>query len=111
MKIKVYLTKLELLEVLSSHFNQTVVDVEMTTEPTVAQIVRNAVTALDYKGSQKILAIKALRQVASENRLVEDVLGLGDAKWAIENFDTFIAFVEKNNRLPKDKDGYSYGLK
>ena len=109
MKIKVYPTKAELLEVLSSHFGHTVIDVEIETKPTMAKIIRDAVTKFAYQAGEKIAAIKALRQLVSENNWVSDVLGLGDAKWAIENFNEFITFVEKNERLPEP--GYSEGLK
>jgi predicted RecB family endonuclease len=109
MKINVTLTKQELLEILTAHFGHTVEDATVIVEPTIAQIIRNAVTQLDYKISQKIAAIKALRQLAVDNKWTENVIGLGDAKWAIENFTAFIDFVEKNHRLPKP--GYSEGLK
>ena len=66
-------------------------------------------TQFAYQTTQKIAAIKALRQLAVDNKWVEVTIGLGDAKWAVENFNEFIAFIEQNHRLPKP--GYSEGLK
>ena len=109
MKIKVSLTKTELLDILSSHFGHTVEDAEIETLPSIARIIRDAVTQFAYQTTQKIAAIKALRQLAVDNKWVEVTIGLGDAKWAVENFNAFIDFVEKNHRLPKP--GYSEGLK
>lgn len=48
--------------------------------------------------TQKIKAIKAIRELVD--------LGLADAKWAVENWAAFIAFVEKNDRVPEP--GFSY---
>jgi hypothetical protein len=109
MKIKVSLTKTELLDILSSHFGHTVEDAEIENVPSIAKIIRDAVTQLAYQTTQKITAIKALRQLAVDNKWTENVIGLADAKWAVENFNEFITFVEKNHRLPKP--GYSEGLK
>jgi ribosomal protein L7/L12 len=107
MKATISLTKPELLVILSSHYGFTVVDATITTEPTLAKAIREVVEQFDYRSTQKIAAIKALRTFACEKNLCS--LGLADAKWAIENFATFIAFVEKNDRLPADY--YSNGLK
>ena len=109
MKIKVTLTKPELLEILSSHFGHTVIDADIETVPSIAKLIRDVVTQFAYQTTQKIAAIKALRQLAMDNKWVEVTTGFGDAKWAIENFTAFIDFVEKNHRLPKP--GYSEGLK
>ena len=43
MKIKVSLTKTELLDILSSHFGHTVEDAEIETLPSIARIIRDAV--------------------------------------------------------------------
>ena len=107
--MKIQIPKSELLRVLSKSFSVDVSEVDITDDDAspLADVVRKIVTALDYKLTQKIAAIKALRQAASDNKWQQ--ISLADAKWAIEHFSEFIAFVERYNRLPKD--GYYNGLK
>ena len=107
--MKIEITKADLLKFLSKRMGMEVTDVVVVSGVTMADMIREAIGGLDYKFSQKIMAIKALRQLAVDNKWVEVTIGLGDAKWAIENFTAFIDFVEKNHRLPKP--GYSEGLK
>jgi len=102
MKAQITLTKPELLVILSSHYGFTVVDATITTEPTLAKAIREVVEQFDYHSTQKIAAIKALRTLSVDKKLYGEggVMGLADAKWAIEHFSDFITFVEKNDRLP-----------
>ena len=110
MKAQITLTKPELLTILSSHYGFTVVDASIVTEPALAKVIREVVEQFDYRSSQKIAAIKALRQASVDHKWSPlGIMGLADAKWAIEHFSDFIACVEKNDRLPAD--GYSSGLK
>lgn len=103
--MKIQITKPQLLEILSRNFNTTVEDVTITGSG-MADIIRAEISSFDYNGSQKIAAIKHLRQLTIDNNWNDGAhMGLGDAKWAIENFSLFVAFVEKNDRLPRD--GYS----
>jgi hypothetical protein len=107
--MKIEITKQALLKFLSEHMGTEVTELVVVSGVTMADMIREAIGGLDYKFSQKIMAIKALRQLAVDEKWVEVTIGLGDAKWAVENFNEFIAFIEKNNRLPKP--GYSEGLK
>ena len=101
MKANISLTKPELLTILSSHYGFTVVDVELIQPSTMAADIRKTIEQFDYRGSQKIAAIKALRQLGLDQKWNGGVvIGLADAKWIIEHFSDFIAFVENNNRLP-----------
>jgi hypothetical protein len=107
--MKIEITKADLLKFLSKRMGMEVTDVVVVSGVTMADMIRKAIGGLNYKFSQKIMAIKALRQLAIDEKWVEVTIGLADAKWAVENFNEFIAFIEKNNRLPSQ--GYSYGLK
>ena len=110
MKATISISKPELLTILSSHYGFTVVNVEVVQPSTMAMEIRKTVEQFDYRGSQKISAIKAIRQLGIDQKWNDGiVIGLADAKWAIENFVEFISFVETNDRLPDS--GYSDGLK
>lgn len=67
-----------------------------------------AVESVDYKGNGKIAAIKALRAVfpIHGDQFRTSSLGLAEAKYAVENWEKWIAFVKKNNRIPVE--GYLY---
>jgi hypothetical protein len=74
---------------------------QVPTDPMLATLLIAARTkALDGRDPNynKITVIKAIREVAW--------MGLGDAKWACENWPAFINFVERNGRLPEP--GFSY---
>lgn len=66
---------------------------EVPTELPLIATLKEAVKGLDYSVTQKIAAIKAVRAATG--------LGLADSKWAIENWDRFIAFVKAAGRLPE----------
>jgi len=107
--MKIQLNNPQLLAILSQHFNTTVEAVIITGSGMV-DIIRAEMATFDYKGYQKIDAIKHLRQLTIDNRWLDgSIMGLGDAKWAVENFPSFIDFVQKKDRLPLG--GYGGGLK
>jgi len=102
--MKLTLTKAELLPILTGHFKMPVTDITIETTPavpTAAELITNAIKGLRYTSDQKIMAIKALRQVTADHTTTFSyVLGLADAKWAMENFNRFITFVTGAGRLP-----------
>lgn len=103
--MKIQITKPQLLEILSRNFNATVEDVTIVGSD-MSKIIRAEISTFDYNGSQKIAALKHLRQLTIDHNWLDgDNMGLADAKWAVENFSAFIAFVQKNDRLPLG--GYS----
>jgi len=59
----------------------------------LADTYRKALEYLDYKRSQKIAAIKAVRTIG--------FFGLAEALTIVEHFDKFLAFVEEHNLLPR----------
>ena len=69
--MKIQITKGDLLRVLSARFAVEVSDVEVISDKeniSLADAIRKVVTVLDYKATQKIVAIKALRQVSLDNK-------------------------------------------
>lgn len=62
---------------------------------------RTAALAGRDPNCNKIPVIKSIREVVGCQ-----ALGLGDAKWAVENWPAFIDFVERNGRLPEP--GFAY---
>lgn len=65
-----------------------------------------AVESVDYKGSGKIAAIKALRELFRDKVTGATSLGLAEAKYAVENWEKWLNFVKQNGRIPAD--GYLY---
>lgn len=59
----------------------------------LANTYRKAVEGLNYKGDQKIAAIKAIRTIG--------FFGLAESLTIVEQFDKFLAFVEEHNLLPR----------
>jgi len=104
--MKIQITQSELLSVLSSRFGVAIS--EFTVIESVAQTLKNFIALHPlYNGEGKIVAIKALRQLSIDKEWYGgNIMGLGDAKWSIEYFDSLISFVEKNNRLPEP--GFAY---
>jgi ribosomal protein L7/L12 len=103
--MKIELTKSQLLAILSQHFNVTVDEVTIC-DSTMADLLQREITQFYYATTQKIQAIKHLRQLSIDQKWLNgEIMGLADAKWAVENFPCFIDFVRKNNRLPQA--GYS----
>lgn len=100
------LTKTELLTIICAHFSiganapVTITDWELTGPgKELADKLRAVLANIDYKVTQKIAAIKALREITS---VLGFGMGLADAKYAVENWDKFITHVEKTGVIPKD---------
>lgn len=105
--MKIEITYSELCAILSRSFNCTVESINIINGTTLAQKCIAAVTKLNYKGNEKISAIKALREVFPCNEPNRSsTLGLAEAKWAVENWEKWIEFVKQNNRVPAN--GYCY---
>jgi DNA polymerase III alpha subunit len=66
----------------------------------------------NVKPDMKIAAIKALRQFTADNQKEEGFypMGLADSKWAVENLERFLKFIQVNHRLPVEGI-CDYGLK
>lgn len=69
------------------------------------ELLKNSIGKLNYQGNQKIMAIKALRELSVAERWYSHFgsvtpMRLADAKYAVENFDAFCGFIVLNNRLP-----------
>ena len=104
--MKVTLTKLELLQILTAHFNITVTDLVISKNYT--GIVNNflgkmakelglaTVPEHGFSPEQKIPAIKALRNVTKDGGMY----GLAEAKWAVENWPRFIKEYTRLGHLP-----------
>jgi ribosomal protein L7/L12 len=79
------------------------IEVTITKAPTgVIKVFKSLVSqieALNYQCSSKIQAIKIFREVTFS--------GLAEAKWAIENWATYKAWVLKNKRWPKFGGSYN----
>jgi hypothetical protein len=67
-----------------------------------ADLIEQEMAKYNYTGTQKIMAIKALRQLSSDQKWSGNTMLLADAKWAVENYPRFIAFVREHDRLPLD---------
>lgn len=103
--MKIQLTTPELLAILTKHFKTTVEEIVIANVPTMADIIHKAISALDYNYSQKIQAIKTLRQVGLDNKWNDGItIGLANAKWAVENYTRFITYVRTNGNLPKGEN-------
>ena len=105
--MKIELTKSEALTILAQHFNTPVEDVAITSPKAdlIDQEMAKYRYTNRYTSDQKIMAIKALRKLSSDQKWSGNIMWLTDAKWAVENYLRFIAFVRKHDRLPSD--GYS----
>ena len=101
--MKVILTKTELETVMTRIMGIPVEEViiEDAEKPTknLVEILTNAVEKFRFTSDQKILAIKSLREAAQSTGRF---LGLADAKYAVDNWGEFIAFVRKYETIPSD---------
>lgn len=111
-----------MLKVLSNHFGSEVEDFVISKSHTFhARLMECLVREmnLDYKGNgsdlqgfitgaNKIPAIKALRVAVAE--IDKTTFGLADAKWAVENWATFYAFIKSKGRLPKIENHWDKAL-
>jgi len=103
--MKIELTKTQLLDILSKHFNTSVNDVVISGSP-IADILYSELCGFNPE-TDKLSAIKHLRQLIVDKGWSTNMMNLVDAKWAVENLSRFIAFVRTNDRLPKV--GFSNG--
>lgn len=100
--MKIVVTKRELQSILSSHFRVNVTEVEMTeSTPELLDLLKTKISPL-ISPTTKIQAIKDLRVLSSQNPLLgmPAVMGLFEAKYAVENWGPFLKFVEDNGRIP-----------
>jgi hypothetical protein len=100
--MKIQLTMAEAIEKLRFMFKPTMgedVEIEILKANGLTTILKRAVEGLRYNSDQKIMAIKALRQAVADDK---GFMGLADAKYAVENWASFLAFVEQNGRLPQN---------
>lgn len=110
--MKINATKKEICELLSKATGIEVTDFSVKkTASFNAQKFIDAVKNLDYLGSQKITAIKAIREVAGYDKNNHCHLTLSNAKWAVENWPQWIAFVKEKGRLPQGEYLYNGILK
>jgi len=99
--MRITLTKPQLLNILANHFNTPVEDVVIADpQSDLADKIEWEMRRYNLV-TEKIAAIKHLRQVSVDHNWDNGrIMYLADAKWAIENFDRYVAFVRNNNRLP-----------
>lgn len=107
--MKITATKEQICEILSRAVGSTVTDFCVSNpvkrSKAFAEKFRAAIKGLNYLAHEKIPAIKKLREIAGDRKeegYYTCKLKLADAKWAVENWEKWIAFVELNGRLPKD---------
>ena len=65
----------------------------------LAETIKNRLAKFPDQFTDKIARIKELRTLYSE--LYPTTMGLADAKYAIEHFDSFLEFVHRAQRFPK----------
>ena len=116
MKIVLHATKEELLQLLSRATNSAITDfvvlkgsktVDILTPILVKMANSLAVPRVDPNApcpiSQKIPYIKALREATRD--CLPNIMGLGDAKAAVENWIQYCNFIRINGRLPIVRGG------
>jgi len=101
--MKIAVNKSELLSIMTKHFGIDITEVTITkgfTYHVSIMEIMSKILGLTVSSSRmfspemKISAIKALREAVPGTELAE-------AKWAIENWNTWISFVAKTGRIPK----------
>jgi len=97
--MKVTVTKIELLSILTEHFRHPVTECVISKESSrlwshIECAMTKEVGAVRFSSDKKISAIRSLRALV-------DNMGLFESKWAIENWKEWIAFVKKNDRVPR----------
>lgn len=107
--MRISVTKRELQSILSSHFKTNVTEVEIDGgNPDIVSMLKQKI-GLVIDPVNKIQSIKELRTItAIDPKIFNYVLGLAEAKWAVENWARFLNFVEKNGRIPHS--GFSNGI-
>lgn len=99
----------ELLSLLSDKLGITITKLTIEEDSKLVGVLDNFISRFPTRtGYDKITVIKSLRELSiSEKWFGGQVMGLGDAKDAIERWDEFRAFVRKNGRLPVPGHLYS----
>ena len=102
--MKVSITRDEIKQVLSGYFHTEVEDFTITaTEPsTLGARLRKEIVRPEIS-QMRMVNCKALRKIAEE---LGTHMGLTDVKWALENWEKWIEFIDVYNRLPVS----GYGL-
>jgi hypothetical protein len=127
MNIVLQATKAELIQLLCKATNSAITDFVVLKTKTadkagdimtpilvkMAQLLNSALVCPNTQPppSMKIAYIKALREAASPFVPTDrnsGIMGLAEAKWAVENWVQWTSFVRTNNRLPI-LDGNGYG--
>lgn len=106
--MKIEITRAELLEILTAHFNRNVTEcvisklsntfykkIEQALIKELNMPFGKNLTQSAFTSQNKIPAIKALRVIVGGDRL-----GIGEAKWAVENWDAWRKYLTKNGKLP-----------
>jgi len=111
--MKLSLTKKELLDVLTKHFEHLVTECVIVKGPTtISNYLESRMTEkfgkVRFPGERKIEAIKYLREILYDR--LKDTHGLADSKWAIENWDRWIEFVKIHGRMPIIKVDYYHSI-
>jgi len=104
--MKVSLTKKELLELLTKHFGYEVTECVIAKSFVLYNKLNSAMKKEISTPNNKIASIKLLRTLVHHH--TKNDVGLADAKWAVENWPKWIAFVKINNRIPTIKTDYTH---
>jgi hypothetical protein len=114
--MKLTLTKATLVLLLSKYMKAPITEIEITPEGNeLANRLNDEISRLYPTGSDahsKIAAIKRLRELAATPGTQCDALQRGEcyslasAKFAIENWPKFLAYVREHNRIPRDVDSH-----
>lgn len=99
--MKLHVTKQEMLDLLTRALSVKVTGFTIAKE-TKADVIESAMSVQfgtdRFPLNKKIEAIKLLRTVVLENCMWS--MGLSEAKYAVENWVKWIAFVSKHKRVP-----------
>lgn len=111
--MKITLTQNEAVEMIRQSIQEksgySTVDVEIIPNADISGILLNKI-GYSIPADKKIEKIKTLRELSSDKNISGTVMGLADAKYAIEHWDTFINFVKIHGRFPYS-DCSLYGMK
>ena len=112
MNVVVSLTRMELLEILSKHFGNVKIDDYKIFDPNrkrrvIVDLEKGLTNSLNVAvfnpaPENKIACIKALREQSINFSKSNTMIGLWEAKTAIENWSAFKKFVTSHNRFPNN---------
>lgn len=96
--MKCALRREEILQILSAHFRSEVEDfiIVPSTPSSLGLRLRNKVNNAAQK-SYLVSNVRLLREVATD---IGKHITVMEGKWAIENWDRFLEFIDEYNRLP-----------